>query len=445
MLILGQSIETFTAAARVPDDYWWAFGIVCGLGLVWIVVSIVRLVRRRDDKLLPAGLVWLMMVESLDAAANPMSWLQMWSAGLGLPLDVVCGVFSGVEALLWVGGALCVLLFIRNWHRFPPVVLALVALWLCVLFATLGDSLLMTAVLSCLFVVALGLSPLRRESLALQLTWTLRVLQVASLVVGVLYPAIGLWAGNPGLFGVDRLRGVTIHANYLGLVCALSIVLELTRFKLRSLSLLWLAVGVFCLMWSSSRGSQLALLVALVFLACWSKPMGRLRWGWLRWALPTVTAAAVCVVSALIAVTPYEEMDAITSDRLQVWSAVWPHLWDYPWLGRGQLPNPMTDPVIAQFLPYPVAHCHNQWLQSTLESGGLGLAALVAVFACCVWAIVRSGKHRRLALALFAVVAVTSLEEVYLSLSLRGTAYALVVAVVIIGTPTVAPKRLVEA
>jgi O-antigen ligase len=93
----------------------------------------------------------------------------------------------------------------------------------------------------------------------------------------------------------------------------------------------------------------------------------------------------------------------------------------------GQAP----DDVLSQLGVY---HAHNQVFQSLLESGIPGLLALLFLVFAVVWTLARAPQARAARLALALVLFADMMIEVPLSNPLNGASFAVVFAVLLIGS-----------
>jgi O-antigen ligase len=188
----------------------------------------------------------------------------------------------------------------------------------------------------------------------------------------------------------------------------------------------FVVIEAFALVATGSRTSMLSAVAGVLVLAVWTG--AGLRRRWLRLALPI--AGGVALVGVLIAAfaLPYAWWNTLLSDRLSIWGAASAHLFDYPLLGRGTLP--LTDPAFAGTILATVPHAHDQFLQTTLESGLLGLAVLLAFLALTIRSLART-KHP-LQIALFAALLIAALVEVPFSRLLLGSSFAVIFSVLLI-------------
>lgn len=170
----------------------------------------------------------------------------------------------------------------------------------------------------------------------------------------------------------------------------------------RLVAILLLALSLFTLVLSASRGAWLALaLVTAVWLAT---RMLRPRW------LGVVVVAVAVVLAAIFAGDWL--LRAVAEDRLPIWAGSLQLAADTPFTGIG--PNnfamPYASYVILSHVPY-LTHAHNLYLDVWLDGGVLGVWALLIVGVTAVYQARRSFEWRAAAFAAIAVVALHGLLD----------------------------------
>ncbi|MDF2554115.1 MAG: hypothetical protein K0R60_10 [Microbacterium sp.] len=227
-------------------------------------------------------------------------------------------------------------------------------------------------------ILALALCSVRLENLRV-IPYLLAITAGASLVLGALFPHIGLMAGQSGatttaekgiLFD-SLLAGVYNHSNVLGtmLILGLPSVLLLRR---QAHIVVIVAITGFALVWSSSRTSVFSLLAALAGTAVMALLTPRAR---SAWAIVSVVGA-LCVVVTLPLIT--HEAQAFSS-RGQIWA--------------GSLSQAAASPItgggygwyghIAEFSNSLIAvafNGHNLFVHAATTGGALYLLVLAILF-----------------------------------------------------------------
>lgn len=207
-----------------------------------------------------------------------------------------------------------------------------------------------------------------------------------------------------------RAQGLFYEASTLGNFCAFLLVMIaatlLWNEQAGAVKRAWLAAGAVLffvtLMLTYSRASLVNLAVALGALALCVR--GRLRLLRLGLALPLLLGAAAWTAQALLpefawawkarlaASAEYllSGAEGVLSGRLASWRALGTFLWERPWhliFGVGYKTLPYSDftgrPVIAD----------NAYLSALVETGIVGLAALVALNIAILRACWRSARH----------------------------------------------------
>jgi O-antigen ligase len=195
------------------------------------------------------------------------------------------------------------------------------------------------------------------------------------------------------MYPFGRARGFSLHPNTLGAL--LLLVLPLTVATLRSLTAFWprMLAAVVCL--------SMALCLAVTFSrAAWIGSvvgLSWLVWGWgqrARWALLGGALGAVLLLwasgqGALLQARMSSLLDPTytsNASRLDIWRAAWQMLCDWPWTGVGILQ------VESQYGGYQlgrenIAHLHNLYLQTAVESGLLASGFLWLLLILMFWRI----------------------------------------------------------
>ncbi|MDR1790949.1 MAG: hypothetical protein LBR20_04740, partial [Propionibacteriaceae bacterium] len=226
---------------KLAGDFglWLTFTITIILGIALIALLVVRPLRRRVDPQ-PASAVYLIVVwvPLLIAIAPNRARVQAILDGLGLgsQIDKAGGFLMGAEVVLWL--ACLTQIGLALWRRrqgdgavrLPAPVIALAGLWVLLIvssaFSFLDAEPPIAAGLGTMILLALAVSGLSLEQLAFHVRLVFRSLIVASLLYWWIAPAAATWAGQPGPFG-DRVMGLTHHVNYLGLIAALALIVDL--------------------------------------------------------------------------------------------------------------------------------------------------------------------------------------------------------------------------
>jgi exopolysaccharide production protein ExoQ len=215
------------------------------------------------------------------------------------------------------------------------------------------------------------------------LAWALTIAIATGLVVGLLFPEIGVMqVSHAGAW-----RGLFSHKNTFGYVAALDLlilmILSLTAAVHRFWPILGLQVALLALVLSQSLTALITALVAilsLLFVATLRAP------GWLRMSAPLffITIGLVCLgISSLF---PDDVLEALGRDRTLtgrtwLWEEAWEFITGRPLLGYGYgaFWAPDSPPAIElqTVLHWPMSHAHNGYLDLWLQLGLLGLVLFV--------------------------------------------------------------------
>lgn len=190
------------------------------------------------------------------------------------------------------------------------------------------------------------------------------------------------------MYPFGRARGISLHPNTLGAMLAILLPLAVAQLRLQTTFLRRMVVAgmglimALCLAVTFSRAAWVGALVGLVWLV----------WGWgarARWALLLGWFVAMVLLfgsgqgELLLerAASLWDPAYTSNASRLEIWQAAWQMVCDWPWTGVGILQ------VESQYGGYQigrenVAHLHNLYLQTLVESGLLasGFLLLLLVY-----------------------------------------------------------------
>lgn len=238
-----------------------------------------------------------------------------------------------------------------------------------------------------LLVVAMAASPLMAiEKYVSRMLLLFRFLLWTSLVVGILLPNNG-WQHSyyqsfiPGIY--DRFSGVGGHANGMGAIASIAILLELGQFlagRTRPwISVLHLGLGSALLLLTQSKTSLMACAICVVYLLLSHRGrfLPRLARG-LMVALAVLAGSVVAwsAISEWVASNTgsLEEF----SGRLSLWRYYLELGLDRPWFGYGtSLWSELLNSVSFKY-QWAAGNAHNQILNSFLMAGVFGVGCLVA-------------------------------------------------------------------
>lgn len=237
----------------------------------------------------------------------------------------------------------------------------------------------------------------------------LRVYVYLSLVLAVVAPQIAFWNGQGRTwYGFSQLAGVTTHPNGMGTVAALAVIVELVRGEGLKRPRVWhLLAAVVALLGTQSRGAWLSAAIGfLVFLTFRSGAR------WVMVLLPVV------MVSLLAASTLLENVfDALThwsaggdistlNGRTTIWANALNAVSRNPVFGTGPRSFDLEyrSSVLGLGNLISSSNAHNQFVQTLVERGVVGLIILVVFLVMLIRYALRVDNPTRA--GLIAVVAV---------------------------------------
>jgi polysaccharide biosynthesis protein PslJ len=189
--------------------------------------------------------------------------------------------------------------------------------------------------------------------------------------------------------GLSRVYSTTSQPIEFGAVVVMTIPLALheARFSSPDTRMLrWLQVAVLIIAapLSVSRSAILALIMAaIVILPAWPRKERRIAYV----SISAVFAAFLVLVPSLITTLAGLVInigsDSSAQSRTKAIAMSWLYISQHPWLGHG----------FSTFLPQTYFFVDDQYVTSTIETGFVGLLALMLLF-LTGWAIARSARRR---------------------------------------------------
>ena len=267
-------------------------------------------------------------------------------------------------------------------------------------------------------------------------TLVLRVIVWGSLLAAAAFPGWAVQQGYDSSFvGLgSRLAGLTPHANALGPLAVVLVVLEWRRHPRHHLAL---AVAGAALFWTQSKTSWAALAVLVAVVAA-----RRLRRETPeRTMLPVLVVAMVVGGSAWFALgLAAEGQDTFREDeraesftgRTSIWEVTLEVWQDDPLLGYGT--NLWDDDMDRRYryrVGFPPGHAHNQLIHTLGESGLAGAVPLVLLL-IALGALARraDGPTNGVAGALFLVLVAQAFSEAPMQSTPNGTNFLLLFGIV---------------
>jgi polysaccharide biosynthesis protein PslJ len=211
--------------------------------------------------------------------------------------------------------------------------------------------------------------------------------------------------------GFNRPAATAAHPLELATVLAIGLPIALHRARFAPPGLRfrrWVQVGVIgaCLPLTISRAAILGLAVVfLVMLPTWPKRHRRYVYAGLVAAFLGIFVVVPRLLSTFFSLFAGSGATSSTASRTNAYGSAATYIAQHPWLGRG----------FGTFLPQTYFFTDNQYLSTLIETGIIGLLALMALFVTG-WFVGRSAYHsavhpeaRDLAQSLVASVAAASL------------------------------------
>lgn len=217
-----------------------------------------------------------------------------------------------------------------------------------------------------------------------KLEWVLLAILIASLVGAAVVPKMTVETGYKSWIpGFNfRLYGFSEHANSLGIIAAMAVILQLSPFVRQRPNLVFLAISVVALIFTQSKTAWLAA-VAGVILVRFESVRGRFR-GSAPGNFPLfiiLTGCFVAVAAAMAFVYAANAglidrllkfQDAITfTGRTRIWQISWNEFLDNPLFGYG--PALWDLPYRYQKNFIVAGQAHNQFFQTAGQAGLFGL------------------------------------------------------------------------
>jgi O-antigen ligase len=274
-----------------------------------------------------------------------------------------------------------------------PLLLAFLAFyiasyWVGVFFATAREIQLswLYAPIAFTALALISKDGLNKEALT-KLEWVLVLILGASLAGAILVPGMTLEPGYkswvPGFS--SRLYGFAEHANSLGIIAALAVILELSPFVRKVPNLIFLLIAIVALVFAQSKTAWMAAFVG-IFLVRFEDIRTHFRTkspG--QFALMLFAFASVAMATALIALIlafHYGLIDRLLrfdqaftfTGRTRIWEISWNEFLKNPLFGYGPALWDLQYRYQNNFMA--AGQAHNQFFQTAGQAGLLGIVSL---------------------------------------------------------------------
>jgi polysaccharide biosynthesis protein PslJ len=189
--------------------------------------------------------------------------------------------------------------------------------------------------------------------------------------------------------GLSRVYSTTSQPIEFGAVVVMTLPIALHQARYASSDkriLRWLQVAVLVIAapLSVSRSAILALIVvAIVILPTWPRKERWIAYVYISAALAAFLALVPSLITTLANLIINISSDPSAHSRTNAIAMSWTYISQHPWLGHG----------FATFLPQTYFFVDDQYVTSTIETGFLGVLALILLF-LAGWTIARSARRR---------------------------------------------------
>jgi O-antigen ligase len=189
--------------------------------------------------------------------------------------------------------------------------------------------------------------------------------------------------------GLDRVSATTSQPIEFGAVVVMTIPFALHQARFsppdkRVLRWLQVAVLVIAAPLSVSRSAILALIiVAIVILPTWSRKERRAAYIFIGAGLAAFLVFVPSLITSLTHLVVQINSDPSAQSRVKAIAMSWSYISQNLWLGRG----------FSTFSPQTYFFVDDQYVMFTIETGFIGLLALIMLFVAG-WAIARSARRR---------------------------------------------------
>ena len=340
-----------------------------------------------------------------------------FSRGLTLSQNTAAGLASaGTQVAIWMVGAVLVLVAMQSALRPSAVGLALVSLWIVLLFSSVVQGQDAWKVLQpIVLVLAASVVRVEPQAVVIAFRWGFRAIIGASLALWLADPTLATWISDRTIFGVPQLAGITTHPNVLGPLAAVGLIAEIGFFRSKVPNLLAVLAATVTVVLAQSRAGWAMAVVGIAILWAGSA-RGRER-RLARGALVGVTS-----VGAVLAVFGDSASGAdVTSGRFTNWGILFGYFLRSPVIGNGiDVLDTANRADLGRFAS-AVGQAHNQFVQTMIDSGIVGLVPLVVLTAVVVVTLVRTRSDiAPLAVAVSVALALLSMSETPLRPVLGG-------------------------
>lgn len=403
---------------------------VCIATSLWALVFSIWIVReqKKDTSRVPIVLLWLIATTTWAPVIADLQFRR------GITLE------PQLAAVLFEQFLRCVLVFVafaavatRLNTKINKIFGILVILWgIAAVSTVLNGQSNISVWISILVALALGLNSSDAGKLFQNCRLILRTYIVMSLSVVLFFPA-SIWLTSHERYwaGIPQFVGLSSHPNGLGSIAALAVVLE--AFGRMGGRFRWLfgSMAMTILLATQSRTGWLMAVIGLVGLVAVDPKSYRLR----KTAIWTVSVVAL-VGLFFIFTSDLAQLNGLTTGRVKGWqimASLTPATWFYGG-GLEVLSDAFNSNKLSGLGSWS-AQAHNQFLQTLLDSGVIGLIMLVTLYVVTLKQVLKSkGQDLSLKVALVGMLIVFSLTETPVRPSLGEISIFIFVCLLIISS-----------
>ena len=336
------------------------------------------------------GLTGRIIYTQEELAINPLvgaaleTVLSSWA---GRVTHAIVLFVSVGEIFRWVTGARSMAAPAKQvWFAFAAFYIA--SYWVGVIFATSRDIQLSWIYAPIAFTALAILAPsgCNREAMV-KIQWVLLAVLTASLLAALVVPDMVVERGYkswiPGF--TYRLAGFSDHANSLGIIAALAVVMELSPFVKKRPNLIFLCIAVIALIFTQSKTAWMVAMVGIALVrysdinsGIQSKVPGNAA---LAMIAGTLFVAVIAIIPIWLSINSgslerflsYEKVFTFTG-RTTIWQMSWEEFLANPLFGYGPAIWDLQYRYQKNFMA--AGQAHNQLFQTMGQAGLLGLFTL---------------------------------------------------------------------
>jgi O-antigen ligase len=342
------------------------------------------------------------------------------------------------QALIAIVSVALLLAAILGVAKFSAAAMALLALWLFLALTSLaqGQEIANILLATPLVAVAATTRITFEEALSLGRAY-LRILIALSLLMCFIAPESAfLWSSDRTLLGIAQISGIFVHPNTAGPVAAFALALEVGGKGRVASRVVWGSMSALLVVFAQSRSGWSIAAVALLTLWAFRE----------RGSVPPPIRKTIYVVAVMgdswFALTEVLGSGSdVTSGRTQIWSILIDQYFvKSPIIGGGNEVLAETNRGALGSFSSAVGQAHNQYLQTLIDSGISGAAALVIVKVTAGVCVARTASpHRPVVLATAAGILVLMLTEAPLRPGINGYLGVLMIFISLVGPRTEGP------